>query len=53
VTPIDRYVTFMRAGGATPATVRLRRHYLHTLDDRHPAGILAATPADLTAFLAR
>lgn len=47
------YLTWIRAAGAAPGTVRQRRHYLGSLAETYPAStLLALTPADLAAFLA-
>lgn len=47
------HLTWLRAAGASPGTVRLRRHYLLSLATFYPSRtLLALEPSDLAAFLA-
>lgn len=49
---LHAFLTYLRAAGVSPGTLRLRAHYLHQLADVVP-DLAAATPSDLLAFLAR
>ena len=48
---VDGYLAHLRAGGASPGTLKVRGSYLRRLDDSLPRGLLLATRAELTAFL--
>lgn len=48
---IDAYLMWLTAGGCSPGTRRVRRHYLARLSLTHPDP-WAVTPDDLVAFLA-
>jgi integrase/recombinase XerC len=49
---VEGYLAHLRAGGASPGTLKVRASYLRRLDDSLPRGLLLATRAELTAFLA-
>lgn len=51
--PAAGYLEHLQAGGASAATLRLRRHYLKHLARHVGTGPWDATPAMLVAFLAR
>ncbi len=49
---VEAYVTFLRSGGVSPGTVRLRRHYLGLFARRVGAGPWQVGPDELAGFLA-
>lgn len=50
---VDGWLTHLRAGGASAASLKLRRSYLTRLAGQHPAGPAAVTSDQLAAFMAR